>query len=143
MSDSSQDRLGLRIGRMVREARTQKKMKLTDLAEQVGRTAAQISTLERGIYQWTDSVLESCARALELPLAALFAEADEVVLKLPGEPEAVEQARKLAERMRTATAEELRGMLVWSELYRQRMSQIDSALERDGENGITAGSAPQ
>lgn len=118
MSTKSQERLGIRIGRLVREARTRQKMKLTDLAEMVGRTAAQISTLERGIYQWTDSVLEGCANALDIPLAQAFAEEDEVVLKLPNDPEAIEQARKLAVRLRHANADEIKGMLVWSQFFR-------------------------
>lgn len=156
MSHPSHDRLGLRIGRAVREARTRRKMKLTDLAQLVGRTAAQISTLERGIYQWTDSVLESCAEALDLPLATLFAEDDQLVLTLPQEDDARDQARRLAERIEGATAEELRGMLVWSELYRDRMTPAEAAgaradLHREGNgahpaprprNGVSRASGP-
>lgn len=138
MSTGDHDRLGLRIGRLVREARTRQNLKLTDLAEKVGRTAAQISTLERGIYQWTDSVLESCATALDLPLAALFAEADEVVLKLPRDPESLKQAKRLVERLRTASLEEIQGMLVWSVLYRERAeSGVDSADVGAPMNGLS------
>ena len=140
--NDSSERLGIRIGRAVREARTRRKMKLTDLAREVGRTAAQISTLERGIYQWTDSVLEACAAALELPLATLFADDDQLVFILPENPEAREQARRLAERMEGASADELRGMLVWSELYRDRMTTPPvgaEAVDNGGRHGIEAG----
>lgn len=126
------DRLGVRIGRLVRQARTHRRMKLTDLAERVGRTAAQISTLERGIYQWTDSVLEACAKALDLSLAELLAEENEVVLRLPDDPEAMRQARRLADRLKDASVEELRGLLVWSELYRNHSPSPDAHLRGNG-----------
>ena len=135
MSNLNDERLGVRIGRLVREARTRQNMKLTDLATKVGRTAAQLSTLERGIYQWTDSVLDSCAQALDIPLASLFAEEDELVLKLPRDPEVVDLSRKLADRLRDASPEEIRGLLVWSEVYRDKIhndapspSMVSSAL---------------
>jgi transcriptional regulator with XRE-family HTH domain len=70
------DTIDSRVGKKIREIRTQRRMSLTHLAEQTGVSKSLVSQVERGMSNPSLPVLRSLAQALDVPLFTLFVDDD-------------------------------------------------------------------
>lgn len=69
------DKLSLSLGAKIRSLRTQRNLKITDLADMTGLTSSLISQLERALASPSISTLKKICDALDVPIAYLFEEA--------------------------------------------------------------------
>ena len=65
------------VGKRIKLFRTISKMKLSEVAELIGVTTAQVSTYERGTGDLKISIMKKLAEAFKIPIYELFPQMDE------------------------------------------------------------------
>jgi transcriptional regulator with XRE-family HTH domain len=96
-----------RLGRVIRERRTQAELSLRDLAARTNVSNPYLSQLERGLHEPSVRVLTAIAKALnvsaeEMMVQAGMLDANDLGNRPPSVPEAVRADRRLTEEQKAA-----------------------------------------
>jgi transcriptional regulator with XRE-family HTH domain len=112
------------IGRRLAAHRSQRGMRVAELAREVGVTPSLISQIERGLSRPSVSTLFALAQALDVPVDAFFREGGDQPPAPAGEPAAGAAGRYVV-RQGSRAVIDIQGGVRWERLTRDNLDHLD------------------